>query len=92
EYIVIEASKNGKIEGGQGKTRDWDKTTEIIRRYPNLAFFVAGGLNPNNISKIISITRPAGIDVSSGIENSEGTKSPVLAQKIIRQVRNKFVI
>lgn len=92
EYIVIEASKNGKIEGGQGNTRDWDKTTEIIRQYPNFGFFVAGGLNPTNVSKIISITRPTGIDISSGIENSKGIKSPVLVQKIINQVRNKFVI
>ncbi|MFX0094025.1 MAG: phosphoribosylanthranilate isomerase [Candidatus Hodarchaeota archaeon] len=92
EYIVIEASMNGQIVGGQGKTRNWIQTAEIIKKHPKITFFVAGGLNSSNIRNIISSTKPAGIDVSSGIENSDGSKSPVLTQKIIRQVRNNCSI
>jgi phosphoribosylanthranilate isomerase len=42
---------------------------------------IAGGINENNIKNIIRELQPGGLDLSSGIEISQGIKS---AEKILR--------
>lgn len=51
--------------GGTGKTADWDiiKNTPITKN-----FFIAGGINTDNISDVLKITNAFGVDISSGIE------------------------
>jgi phosphoribosylanthranilate isomerase len=39
-----------------------------------LPWFLAGGLNPDNISEALTRLHPQGIDVSSGVERSPGDK------------------
>lgn len=51
----------------------------------NTPFFVAGGLNSDNVIEIIKNLRPYGVDVSSGVEHEIGKKSP---EKIRHFVRN----
>lgn len=92
EYIVIEQSSNGKIGGGLGKSRDWSETKEIIQKYPHLRFFVAGGINTHNALNVINITNPSGIDISSGIENPDGSKSTVIIKKIFKQLKNRMKV
>ncbi len=52
---------------GDGETlKDWKLLTYIDR-----PFILAGGLNQENVAKAIEITKPYGVDVSSGIETDK---------------------
>ncbi|MBQ9441810.1 MAG: phosphoribosylanthranilate isomerase [Selenomonadaceae bacterium] len=50
---------------GDGKTFDWRILKNFERKY-----FLAGGLNCENISDAIKILKPFAVDVSSGIETN----------------------
>ena len=56
----------------------------------NITVFSAGGggLNIKNISKAISITKPPGIDISSGLEIKKGVKDPELIKEFVAKCRN----
>jgi phosphoribosylanthranilate isomerase len=57
--------------GGTGQTIDWDAAAGIAARRKVL---LAGGLTPDNVANAVARVRPFGIDVSSGVERSPGTK------------------
>lgn len=67
--------------GGTGKTFVWDKSN--YKR--NRPIFLAGGLNPSNVSNAIEIAKPYGVDVSSGVEVNR-KKDAVLITKFCQNV------
>jgi phosphoribosylanthranilate isomerase len=46
---------------------------------------LAGGLDPTNVGKAISLARPWGVDVSSGVERNK-RKDPQLIREFLRAV------
>jgi phosphoribosylanthranilate isomerase len=75
--------------GATGKTHDW----RISRRLVELSskpLILAGGLNPNNVEEAISIVRPAGVDVHTGVERADGKKDPILIQNFVGRARRAF--
>jgi phosphoribosylanthranilate isomerase len=58
---------------GTGRTADWARAQALVKRTEVL---LAGGLNPGNVGDAIRAVRPWGVDVSSGVESTPGTKSP----------------
>ena len=57
--------------GGSGRAFDW----RILGRRAPARAFIAGGLRPENIGRLLPY-RPWGVDISSGIESSPGVKDP----------------
>lgn len=57
------------LRGGGGKRFDW----HLTRDFP-MPFILAGGLNPENIRQAVRETAAWGVDASSGLESSLGTK------------------
>lgn len=57
DYLLLD---NGL---GTGETFDWSLIQNIDR-----PFFLAGGLNPENVREAIALTHPYGVDTSSGVE------------------------
>ena len=47
----------------------------------------AGGLTPHDVGRLATAVRPAGVDVSSGVESHRGTKDPQLIREFIRAAR-----
>ena len=63
DYILLDSGN-----GGTGTVFDWSLIREIYR-----PFFLAGGLNPENVGAAIADLHPFAVDVSSGIE-TDGKK------------------
>jgi phosphoribosylanthranilate isomerase len=66
---------------GSGKTFDWSALGGVGRPY-----FLAGGLNGENIPEAIRLLSPYCIDVSSGAE-TDGRKDALKIEQIVRMVK-----
>ena len=83
KYILLDTG----VEGGSGKTFDWNLAQELILNFSTVDFFIAGGLNPNNIQNAITLVHPMGVDVSSGIESEiPGEKDSLLIEKFVENL------
>lgn len=67
---------------GSGEVFDWNLLKEMKRSY-----FLAGGLNCDNIESALDTLKPYGVDVSSGIE-TDGYKDKEKMKKFVYAVRN----
>ena len=56
---------------GQGRTFDWELINQARAAGIDLPpFFLAGGLDADNVAAGIDVVRPYGVDVSSGVETN----------------------
>jgi phosphoribosylanthranilate isomerase len=72
---------------GSGQPGDWLGAREMARRSQ---LVLAGGLNPENVAAAIDGVRPFGVDVSSGVEERRGTKSPAQIERFVIAARAAF--
>jgi phosphoribosylanthranilate isomerase len=70
---------------GSGEVFDW-KLAEGVADPTRL--IVAGGLRPDNVAQAVAHLRPAGVDVSTGVESAPGRKDPLLVREFIINARN----
>lgn len=66
-------SKNTGQAGGHGQTFDW---TILHDKRLDKPWFLAGGLDPQNITQALARTGARAVDVSSGVEADPGIKDP----------------
>lgn len=69
---------------GDGRSFDW---ATLRRRPTGLWVGIAGGLNPENVTKAVHTVRPALVDVSSGVESAPGIKAPDLIAAFVAAAR-----
>lgn len=69
---------------GRGVLADWRTAAIAARRIP---LILAGGLTPANVADAVAAVRPAGVDVSSGVESSPGRKDPARIRDFIAAAR-----
>ena len=70
--------------GGTGQTWDWEVARPL---FASRQVFIAGGLEPGNVGKVVSQFKPYGVDVSSGVEARVRVKDPEKLRAFIRAVR-----
>lgn len=70
EHILLDSKSAG--HGGSGVSFDWSLLAGTQFKKP---WFLAGGLNIDNIDDALTQTRAPMVDVSSGIETAPGQKS-----------------
>ena len=80
DTILLDAYHPQQL-GGTGKTLDWSTLSAHI---PDLPWFLAGGLSPENITQALSYVKPDGIDLSSGVERSPGNKDLTKVAKLFQ--------
>ncbi len=73
------------IQGGTGLSFNLDVAASLSRR--GSSFLLAGGLTPANVGRAISIVRPWGVDVSSGVETL-GKKDRRKIQRFVTNARD----
>lgn len=83
--IVIEPF-HPDLKGGAGIQLDLNFATVFSARCP-VSVILAGGLNPDNVAEAVRMVRPYSVDVSSGIEEKPGIKSPLMMRDFIQAVR-----
>lgn len=71
--------------GGSGSSFDWSSLPSAARRSKPLV--LAGGLTESNVGQAIATVRPYAVDVSSGIEQAPGIKSPEKMRRFLAAVR-----
>lgn len=79
DYLLFDAPV-----AGSGQTFDWGQmdTTELSQ-----SFFIAGGLNEDNVEEAIQHFTPFAVDVSSGVE-SNGQKDHEKIRRFIERVKH----
>jgi phosphoribosylanthranilate isomerase len=70
--------------GGTGLSWDWELARGLINERK---VFIAGGLEPGNVGKVVSAFKPYGVDVSSGVESVVRVKDPDKVRAFIHAVR-----
>jgi phosphoribosylanthranilate isomerase len=73
----------GQISGS-GTTCDWDGAREVARR---TELILAGGLNAGNVARAVAEVQPFGVDVSSGVEERPGLKTPAGVVRFVAAAR-----
>ncbi len=58
-----------KVLGGTGKQHDWG-ISKRIREKVKIPLFLAGGLNPRNVTNAIQSVQPFGLDVCNGVRTN----------------------
>jgi phosphoribosylanthranilate isomerase len=76
--------KGSALPGGMGASFDWDLLAG--RRYSR-PHFLAGGLDPWNVSEAMRRSGAPIADVSSGVERGPGLKDPALIQAFLDAVK-----
>lgn len=69
---------DGGVSGGTGRSFDWNILKEKEFSCP---WILSGGLNADNILDALEIVNPDVIDLSSGVEEHPGKKSPKKIQE-----------
>ncbi len=61
---------------------------DLVQTYrPIRPFYIAGGLTAWNVADYVKAVRPAGVDVSSGVESEPGIKDETAVRSFIHRVR-----
>ena len=72
---------------GSGVPCDWTIAQRMARR---TQLVLAGGLDASNVATAIGAVRPFGVDVSSGVEERPGVKSPAEVLRFAAAARGAF--
>ena len=78
EYLLFDSGQ------GSGATFDWRLLDSVRRKY-----FLAGGLDVENLKRVLDEMASYGIDVSSGVE-TEGKKDLEKMRAVTELVRSRF--
>lgn len=85
DFILFDTYSKDKY-GGLNKTFDWN-----IKIISNVPYFVAGGINENNIVEMVKKLTPYGVDISSGVE-VDGFKTKEKVFNIIKIIKEELNI
>ena len=90
DYMLLDskAKENVRLKGGRGISFNWN----IIKGFNfNKPWFLAGGLNANNVMDAMKATGAKMLDVSTGVENTPGKKSLDKMKKFIGRANGEFI-
>jgi phosphoribosylanthranilate isomerase len=84
DAILLDAY-NPQQHGGTGETFDWKIAKGVQSIFPKM--YLAGGLSPNNIAKVVESVEPFAVDACSLLEKVKGIKDAGKVRDFIMAVR-----
>lgn len=72
--------------GATGKTHDWFLSRKIVQQ-SRVPIILAGGLTPENVQEAIKTVQPWAVDVHTGVENEDGTRSFEKIREFVRKAK-----
>ncbi|MEP9351728.1 phosphoribosylanthranilate isomerase [Xanthobacter sp. KR7-225] len=73
------------LPGGNGRPFDWTLLAGLDASCPVM---LSGGLDADNVAQALAVARVDGVDVSSGVEDAPGVKSPDKIRAFIAAARS----
>ena len=73
DWILFDAKSTGALPGGNGIAFDWQILKDLKLKKP---WMLSGGLTAENVAVALASLQPTAVDVSSGVEDTPGVKSP----------------
>ena len=83
-FLLVEYGK-GVLPGGNAESWNYEISLQLNTNRP---IILAGGLTPDNVKNAVTKTRPAGVDISSGVEKSYGIKDLDKVEAFITAVKS----
>ena len=87
DYVLLDAYSPTQY-GGTGEKINQTLLDYYKERIDFSRVFLAGGLNPENVSEVVTRYRPYAVDVASGVEIAPGRKDSVLVNKFVSAIRS----
>ena len=88
DFLLFDAKPpkdaKGMLPGGNGLAFDW---TFLAAFQGTTPWFLSGGLDPENVGQALSISGARAVDVSSGVEDRPGEKTPEKIDAFLRAVQ-----
>ncbi len=88
-HFLIDAHCAGQF-GGTGRAADVALALSFRERYPGFSLILAGGLSAENVAEKVRQVRPAGVDVSSGVERTPGQKDREKMRAFVQAAQRSF--
>jgi phosphoribosylanthranilate isomerase len=88
-HLILDAKppRDASRPGGLGQPFDWSLLKALD---PAIGFMLSGGLTPETVANAVRTIRPAGLDVSSGVERQKGEKDSDLVTAFIANARAAY--
>ncbi len=87
DRLVVDAYEKERY-GGTGRLANWGTAMQLARER---RVMLAGGLTPEHVASAIAAVNPAGVDVSSGVEQIPGRKDAALMRAFVAQARARLI-
>lgn len=86
--LLIDTKVEG-IYGGTGKQVANEVALYAKKRIKEYGkeYFLAGGINPENVYNIVATIQPDGIDIGTGVEETKGKKSKEKLERLFAEIR-----
>lgn len=86
DHLMFDAKppEGSLLPGGVGHSFDWSLLSD---RAFKKRWFLAGGLNPDNVAEALALTGAPMADVSSGVESAPGVKDAARIAAFLQAVR-----
>jgi phosphoribosylanthranilate isomerase len=72
---------------GYGNELDLELVKEVLKRSNGARVIVAGGINVENVEKILDDLKPYGIDASSSLESEKGVKNSSKIKEFLDKIK-----
>ena len=85
--VLFDAFREGDLPGGTGRVFDWARLSSAVRSRIGVPVILSGGLDPDNVARAVRAVLPWGVDVSSGVEESDARGAPRRGWKDAARIR-----